>query len=179
MVVNYYEVRNCRYEIYDNCPVLFPPDDITESLLREYGFVKLIDGRWCKFLSVTEYQHIIHGDVNFDISYNPLKYTNLEDKGNDNLSNILSTLSLICFALGIKPFLVFSLTSAFVFWGFAIAFVIAARVITPKNIFAKVLLILYIIVGIIITTFIIILIVTCQHMCDSCINDFNDCHIPG
>ncbi|MBR6580120.1 MAG: hypothetical protein IKK66_02370 [Ruminococcus sp.] len=179
MVVNYYEVKNCRYEIYDNCPVLFPPDDTAESLLREYGFVKLIDGRWCKFLSVTEYQHILHGNVNFDISYNPLKYTDSENTGNNRFSNILSILSLICFAVGIEPFLVMSFTPVFVFWGFAIALVIAARVITPKNIFAKVLSILYIIVGIIITILIIILIIACQHMCDSCINAFNDCHIPG
>lgn len=179
MFVNYYEVKNCMYEIYDNCPVLFAPIGTDEDILREYGFVKLIDGRWCKFINNTEYQHILHGNVNFNISYNPLKYTNMEDKGNNRLSNILSILSLVCFAVGIEPFLAISLTPVFVFWGFAIALLTAARVIAPKNIFAKVLSVLYIIVGILITIFIIILIIACQHMCDSCINGLNNCHIPG
>lgn len=182
MVVNYYNVKNCKYEVYENRPALFPPNDTEESLLREYGFVKMIDGRWCKFLSGTEYQHVMKGypcDVTVDISYNLIKYTNIEDKGNNRVSNILSILSLVCFAVGIEPFLEMLFTPVFVFWGFAIALVTTARVITPKNIFAKILSILYIIVGIIIIIFIIILIVACQHMCDSCINDFNNCHIPG
>mgnify|MGYP003302934848 CR=1 FL=1 len=39
MVVNYYEVKNCRYEIYDNCPVLFPPDYTEESLLYRKNYL--------------------------------------------------------------------------------------------------------------------------------------------
>lgn len=80
MVVNYYSVKNCKYEVYENRPALFPPDNTDESLLREYGFVKMIDGRWCKFLSGTEYQRIIKMypcDVTIDKSYNSLKYTSM------------------------------------------------------------------------------------------------------
>lgn len=182
MVVNYYNVKKCKYEVYENRPALFPPEDTEESLLREYGFVKMIDGRWCKFLSGTEYQHIMKMypcDVTIDISYNSLKYTNMEDKGNNRISNMLSILSLVCFAVGIKPFLEMLFTLVFLFWGFAIVFVTTARVITPKNIFAKIVSILYIIVGIAIIIFITIIIAACQYMHDSCINELNNCHIPG
>ena len=88
MVVNYYNVKNCKYEVYENRPVLFPPEDTEESLLREYGFVKMIDGRWFKFLSGNEYQHIMEMypcDVTFDISYNPINYTKIENKGNNRI----------------------------------------------------------------------------------------------
>jgi ABC-type sugar transport system permease subunit len=173
MVVNYYNVKNCKYEVYENRPALFPPEDTEESLLREYGFVKMIDGKWFKFLSGNEYQHIMEMypcDVTFDISYNPINYTKIENKGNNRISNMLSILSLVCFAVVVERFLAAALTPVCVFFGFAIALVTAARIVEPKNIFPKILAIFYITVVVVFTIMIIHAIIVCKREIDACLN---------
>ena len=94
----------------------------------------------------------------------------MEDKGNNRISNMLSILSLACFAVVVERFLAVSLTPVCVFFGFAIALVTAARIVEPQNIFPKILTIFYITVVVVFTIMIIHAIIVCNREIDACLN---------
>ena len=178
MIVNYYSVKGCKYEVYQNQPVLFPPPDTDENLLRENGFIKMLDGRWYRVLNVNEYKYVMEkstdGDVTFDENYKVTEYNYADPNNKKLISNILSVISLIFSILGFY-------SSKFnvdpvIIWGISVVLVVVARIICPKNIIPKILGIIYFIAAIIITILLIYTIVSCINMCDSC---FNDCEGMG
>jgi len=181
MIVNYYSVRGCQYKVYKNRAVLFAPEDTDKELLLENGFIQLIDGRWCRYINDAELNYIMKGfpdnDVTFDSDFKitVLNSSDSENQKNQTFPNILSAISLWFAVIGFVA-LYFERNPLFL-WLIAVVFVVFIRVKYPKNIFSKVLAILYRILIIIAFVLLVYTMIMCNFMCDSCMK--TDCNIPG
>jgi len=185
MIVNYYSVKGCKYEMYKNRAVLFAPDDTDKELLLANGFIQLIDGRWCKYINDAELNYIMEGYPNNDVTFDSdfkvtvLNFSDSENQENQAVPNILSAISLWFAVIG---FVVLHLEGAttvnpLYLWLIAVVFVIFTRVKYPKNIFSKVLAILYTILIIIALVLLMYTIILCNSACDSCMTECGN--IPG
>ncbi|MCQ2434273.1 MAG: hypothetical protein MJ062_03435 [Oscillospiraceae bacterium] len=59
MIIDYYSVKGCTYEVYNGSPVLLAPDGVKEETLKQCGFERrLSDGRMIHYLNQDELWHI-------------------------------------------------------------------------------------------------------------------------
>ncbi len=68
MYVHFYPIRGCTCDNVDNKPVLIAPPGVPLYLLRQYEFMQLEDGRWCHFLTMPEYEYVMTGYPDRDVT---------------------------------------------------------------------------------------------------------------
>ncbi len=185
MIVNYYSVKGCKYDVYKNRAVLFAPDGTDRELLLDNGFIQLIDGRWCRYINDAELKYIMEGYPDNDVTFDSdLKATFLHssDSGNQENQIFPNTLSAISLWFAVLGFAVLysegaTTVNPLYLWLISVVFIIFTRVRYPENIFSKVLAILYIILTVIAFVLLIYTIIMCNLMCDSCMSECGN--IPG
>lgn len=191
MTVHFFEINNCRFEMFGGRPVIFAPEGADEGVLGRYGFVRIADGRWLRFLNPYEYNYISSfrdgeeavidgssvGKMNYPMGqpqqvnygghmYNPQKKA-------DNLCYV--SIGLMAGSLPVSGVLtpIGGLLTAIA----ALVLVIIVRVHYPEHKLGKVLFTTYlilVIVGIILT---IVAVIAVAIACNQCINDCRSC--PG
>ena len=187
MIVDFYQIGNCTYELYNGRHVIFAPSNVSEDLLYTYRFFRTEDGRACHFLTPDEYYHVMNnmstgravfGTGNQMPMNRPAGEMPSEYKGKNvtalcfiSLTFLIS--SLILFSLLFDNNAVQELLSGS-FTCFIISFIlsIVARVRNKKSVFALVLLILHIILTVLLIIGIVMAIITCGQMIDSCADSF-------
>ncbi len=105
MFVHYYDVRCCTCANVDNRPVLIAPPDTGYDLLTMHEFVLLADGRWCHFLTQQEYEHVMTGYPNHDVSFGSQVYQaplpTIEDPEKVKAGNRCALIAFILFGTSI------------------------------------------------------------------------------
>lgn len=162
MTVNYYSINGCKYEILAGKPVIIAPENADEAELEKYDFTNLDDGRWIRWLNKVERNYIASMmkaeqkeiSITAEIASSEISAdTDLEsdNKTANNLCLVSLTMVILCLMAvrpeGSSPFILLAAMSAFII-------MIYVRKKYPKNIFAKILMVLYII-GFVLATLII------------------------
>lgn len=191
MIVDFYQIRNCRYEFYRGRHVIFAPNNISEALLYTYRFFRTEDGRACHFLTPDEYYHVMNnmstGRAVFGIGNQmPINRASVMMLPVQEEKNV-TTLCFISLALLVASFVLFAFISdntysnaigellGVSFTCFIVSFIlsIVARSRNKKSVFALVLLILHIILTVLVIIGIVMAMITCGQAIDSCIDSFN------
>ncbi|MBQ4466074.1 MAG: hypothetical protein II916_08950 [Oscillospiraceae bacterium] len=201
MLVHYYEIRSCTCDNVDNRPVLVAPPETVLDLLTKYNFVLTADGRWVHFLTTPEYDHVMTGYPNRDVtfSYQPsAKEKPQETPEERKAGNRLATIGFLLLALSIvMPMAAVMMTEAAdkmpfeeegpllstfntISYGIgslsqiaAFVMMLVTRIKYPKNTLGKVLMWIYIVGAILAALAAILIIVACA----SCLNELSHC--PG
>lgn len=169
MKINYHEILNCECEIRDNTAIIFAPEYTDVNLLKHYNFIQLLDGRWCKNASNTEFRYIMENmhtgivSVNFTDSVENEK--ELRRLHNSSVPNILCILSLFLAVMGGVCIFVYEAAVPYLFIA-ALVTAVAVKVIYPKNIFSLILLIVYAVLLFVCIVAVIVLTIACAIMCD-------------
>lgn len=201
MIVHYYSIYNCQFcNDSNNHPILVPPPNMDPAVLNQQGFILSPNNTWIHYLTEQEYNYIIANQHLGEISfiYNETSYsapeTPEEKKNGDRLA--LTSLGLLVAPLGISMLLAlyFNMTSsgdidastltnspiATFLEGLmsmcrlgSLVTMIITRVKYPKNKLGKIMMWVYIVLGILLVIAIILLIIACGQ----CIEEMRHC--PG
>lgn len=189
MMVNYYEIYNCVFDMYFGRPALFAAADVPAELLDRYGFTLLDDGRRIHFLDQQEYYHIMSWKGGDPVIFNESTWYKISNyyysqsvagtgaagyRYDDKEGNNLCIISLVLFlsalpACMVQPFLGAGCGLA------AFILMIIVRVKHPKNVFGLVLMIIYIIGAALLIIGTLLILAACYAL----LEEFNNCNIPG
>lgn len=183
MMIHYYSVNNCRYEIYNNMPAIFAPEGAdAASLTIRYYFFKTLDGRWCHYLSKEENDYIQSFPQGMDVIF---AYPNV--KPNGRLKGNYSTekkyanrLCIISLSLLIFGFIMLFLPAWIITalcWIASLVLMIIVRVDYPDSLFGKILMISYITLAIIAVLMMMVAVIAIIQFMNSCINEFSNCQM--
>jgi hypothetical protein len=191
MTVHFFEIRDCRFEMFGGRPVIFAPEEADEELLGRYAFVKIADGRRVRYLNQYEYSYIMSvkdaEEIVFDgkaverMNY-PAAQFQYVNYGN-RMYNPQKTADTLCYvSLGLMAgslplSAVLTPLGGLVLAIAALVLVIIVRVHYPEHKLGKVLFTVYlilIIIGVVLTIAAMIIIAIA---CNQCINDCRSC--PG
>ena len=188
MMVNYYEIYNCVFDMYFGRPALFAASDAPAELLDRYGFATFEDGRRVHFLDQQEYYHIMSCQGADPVVFNEATWYKISNYYHSQLlagagagrrcyddkeGNNLCIISLVLFLSALpmcmlQPFLGAGCELA------AFILMIIVRVKHPKNVFGLVLMIIYIVAAVLLIIGAILLLAACYAL----LEEFNNCSIP-
>lgn len=173
MLIHFYEVKNCTYDMVQGIPAIIAPDGVDEEVLQRHFFIRTIDGKWFHYLTREEYYYLMSfsgsDEVVFSFDKPVINYypqTPPLDRESENKANTMCGISLGLLGVG---FMMSSLGGAFLTlpcWIAALVLMIIVRVNYPQNTFGKVLMILYIIFGVLMLIGVIMLILACNMMAE-------------
>lgn len=175
MIVDFYRIPNCKYELYQGRHVIFAPEDTAEDLLYTYRFFRTDDGRACHFLTQDEYYHVMNnmssgravfGSGNFmpmqSVSGEPIP---TQEKDVNTLCYI-SLILLVCSLFSIATAVAAGVSTPCFIASFVLA--IVARCKNTKSTFALVLVIVHCVLLALSVIGIIMLLIACGEIIDSC-----------
>lgn len=150
MLIHYFSVRNCTYEIYEGKPAIFAPEEADiNSPTISFNFFQTIDGRWCHYLSEEEYYYIMSfpkdTDVTFGKAPKPTDDLSAKEKRYANILCLISIGFIIC---GILISFFGRGMIALHCWVTALILMITVRVRYPGSLFGKILMMICIILAV-------------------------------
>lgn len=182
MLVNYYSIKGCTYQIYENKPVIFAPDDVdTSSLTIQCYFIRTNDGRWCHYLTEKEYTYLMTFPKGEDVTFGdePAHYSrkNTHVSNDDIKVNIICFFSLIFLIAGIIILFLedYYFLLAVGFWIVSLVIIIIVRIHHPENTFGKIMSALCIIVMVALIFITIGGIIESVQECSRVISDCGSC----
>jgi hypothetical protein len=180
MTVNYYSINGCKYELLAGKPVIIAPENTDEAELKKYNFTNLDDGRWVRYINNAEFAYIKamlkENYSEIYITDDVLSEVKVNTDNQNAIANILCAGSLFLSVFGIVLAGFFNEIYSFISFimMLAVGLMIFVRIKYPKNIFGKVLMVIYIIgyiLSMILFIFAMFLIASCVvETCNECSN---------
>ena len=173
MTVDFYQIPNCEYELYQGRHVIFAPADTREELLYTYRFFRAEDGRACHFLTPDEYYHVMNnmsfGRAVFGTTNNMLMQRS-PDEMIPPQENDVNNLCIISLILLVASFFITAMYPGGTAPCFIASFILAmvARSKNRNSTFALVLIIIDCVLLALAVIGIIMLLIACGEFLNSC-----------
>lgn len=151
MLVHYYTVKNCKFEMYEGKPAIFASEEADEdSPTIKFNFFQTVDGRWCHYLTQEEYYYIMSFPSDAEVTFGKrLKPPNPLSAKEKRYANIMCLISLGLLICGIIILLCTGSQIAIHSWVASLILMIAVRVKYTESLFGKILMISYIVLAVI------------------------------
>ncbi|MBR1554277.1 MAG: hypothetical protein IJ644_02660 [Oscillospiraceae bacterium] len=187
MIIHYYALSWCSYELYQERPAVFAPEDAEEELLRHYHFNQAEDGRYYKFLNEKEYCMVTENssaNVIFFTSGTYIPDGKSQEQRNPmrvSTANWLCIGSVLAVLIGIVYFFSYLVPAETepelmmmlfppVMWLTALILAVFVRIRCPESLFGKILLIIYIVIIVVLVCLLICFVIACSALADACFN---------
>ena len=178
MRIHFYEVKNCTFEMIQGVPAIIAPEGVDDETLQRHYFIRMYDGRWFHYLTYEEYNYMMSFSGSDEVIYSfdrpVVNYGKENNKSpeDEKKANMLCGISLGSIALSLLMGTLEMPELIMPCWIASLVLMIIVRVKYPENTFGKVLMILYIILGILMLIGSVLFLIACnaalEEFLDSC-----------
>jgi len=175
MIVDFYMIKGCEYELYQGRHVIFAPAATEENLLYTYRFFRTDDGRACHFLTQDEYYHVMNNMSSGRAVFGSGSFIPIQSGFGEPIPPQEKDVNTLCYISLILLLCSFFVTPIVREPGFSTLFfitsfvlAIVARCKNSKSTFALVLVIVHCVLLALAVIGIIMLLIACGKIIDSC-----------
>lgn len=103
MKITYFGIENCEYEFLAGNSAIIAPEETDKERLTEYGFIQLVDGRWCHYMDELEKAYYLNCGNTEILSFPPPSSFSLLDidEPDNKKADLLTGFFVIIFLTGI------------------------------------------------------------------------------